>query len=132
MLNHLPFACEASALATEPPGPVVVEMTRMHIYTNTLGSVPTQCFLLSKYFTPTLFFFLSVFHFIFCLSPFFPFVLLTSPFFFPLDSFPFFFYFPSFLFLCLLFTSYVRPIICNLRPLLNMEGHIVLALRKLI
>ena len=54
-------------------------------YTNALGSVPTQYFLLFKYLIPTLFsfFFLSVFHSIFFpLSyPFFPFVLLTSPFF---------------------------------------------------
>ena len=54
-LNHLPFACEASALTTEPPGPVVVEVTGMTIYTNNaLGSVPTQYFSFS-----------FVFHFIF-------------------------------------------------------------------
>ena len=63
--------CEASALITEPPGPVVVEVTRMPIYTNALGLVPTQYFLLSKYLIPTLFslFFLSVFHSIFFPPP---------------------------------------------------------------
>ena len=28
-IEPLPFACEASPLTTEPPGPVVVEVTRM-------------------------------------------------------------------------------------------------------
>ena len=32
-------ASEASALTTEPPGIVVVEVTRMPIYTNALGTV---------------------------------------------------------------------------------------------
>ena len=54
-IEPLPFACEAfclcaceaSALTTEPPGPVVVKVTRMPIYTNALGSVPTPSFCLN-------------------------------------------------------------------------------------
>ena len=99
-IETLPFACEASALTTEPPWPVVLEVTRMPIYNNALGSVPTQYFLLFKYLIPT-FFFLFPFCFSFYLLPpfllpFFPFVLLTSPFFF-LFSF-FFSFFSSYFF----------------------------------
>ena len=76
---------------------MVVEVTRIHIYINALGSVPTQYFLLFKYLIPTLFsfFFLSVFHSIFFPPsfPFFPFVLLTSPFFLL-----FYFFLPFFIF----------------------------------
>ena len=98
------FACEASALTTEPPGPVVVEVTRKPIYTNALGSVPTQYFILSKYFTPTLFsfFFLSAFHSIFfppLPSLLLPFVLLTFSFFFSLLFCSYFSFFSSFYFL---------------------------------
>ena len=106
------FACEASFCKL-----LLVEVTRMPIYTNTLGSVPTQYFLLSKYFSPSLFsfFFLSC-HSIFFPPPFLLFSL-TSPFFFLFSFFPFFFspfFLPifslrfappflfSFLFLCLL------------------------------
>ena len=92
----------------------------MHIYTNALGSVPTQYFLLFKYLIPTLFsfFFLSVFHSIFFppfLLPFFPFVLFTSPFFLLFFFFlPFFFFFfflfspPSFFPLLFLFASFLH------------------------
>ena len=97
---------------------MIVEVTRMPIYNNALGLVPTQYFLLFKYLIPTLF---SFFPFVFCFSfylppfllPFFTFVLLTSPFFFPSFFFLFFFFFFSlfypllflFLFLCLLFMN---------------------------
>ena len=49
----------------------ILEVTRMPIYTNALGSVPTQYFFLSEYLMPTLFsfFFLSVFHSIFFTLP---------------------------------------------------------------
>ena len=105
-IEPLPFACEANALTTEPPGPVVVEVTRMLIYTNALGSDSTQYLLLSKYFIPNSFFFLFPFCFVLSSSPtrpfllsFFPFVLLTSPLlflpiFFPFVFSHFFFSFP--------------------------------------
>ena len=114
---------------------MVVEVTRMPIYNNALNSVPTQYFLLFKYLIPTLFsfFFLSSI-FSPLLLPFFPFVLLTALFFFLhfffLPFFPFLFFpiiFPLrflFLFLCLVFTWYVRPTVCNVQPLLNMEGQL--------
>ena len=119
----------------------------MPTYTNVLGSVPTQYFLLFKYLIPTLFsfFFLSVFHSIFFppfLLPFFPFVLLTSPFFllfflFFLPIFPPIVFSPPFLFASFLLGMSDQTFECptkhlNVQPLLNMKGHIVLALRKLI
>ena len=45
-IEPLPFACEASALTTDHHDRWLVEVTRMPIYTNALGSVPTQYFLL--------------------------------------------------------------------------------------
>ena len=121
-LNHLPFACEASALTTEPLGLMVVEVTRMPIYTTALGSVPTQylnsptlfSFFFPFFFSPSLF--LS---FCFVDFTFLPFSFFSSYFFPP--------FFPLLFFLlCLLFNWYVRPMSGHL------EGRIVLALRKLI
>ena len=136
-LNHLLYACEASALTTEPPGPVLVEVTRMPIYTNALGQfpntvIPSSFFCLNTF--PQLFFFLFPFCFSFYLLPTsfcfvdFTFLLLFFPsFFLPIFCTSFFSFF-----LCLLFIWYVQPIIRNVRQLLNMQGHIVLALRNLI
>ena len=74
----------------------------MHIYTNALGSVPTQYFLLFKYFIPTLFsfFFLSVFHSIFFPPPPPPFLPFLSFCFVDISFFPslLFFFFLFFLF----------------------------------
>ena len=103
-IEPLPLACEASALSTEPSRPVVVEVTRMPIYTNALGSVPT---LLPVILDLNSFFFLSPFCFSFyLLPPFLPFVLLTSPFFFIFSSFFFFFSSSSPSFFALLFYSF--------------------------
>ena len=114
---------QASALTTEPSWQVLVEVTRMPIYNNALGSVPTQYFLLFKYLIPTLisFFFLSVFHSIFFPPSFslsfllFCWLLLFYLFFFLFFSFFSSYFsphrfFPSF-FICLLFTWYVWPTI---------------------
>ena len=132
-IEPLPFACEtfclcaceASALTTEPPGPVVVKVTRMPIAIYQCTGFSPNTFLLSKCLIPTLIFFLFPFCFSFYLLPpfllssfcFVDFTFLFSllffflfflPIFFPIVFSPLLF---SFLLLCLLFTWYVQPTI---------------------
>ena len=117
------------ALTTEPLGPVVVEVTRMpnipirwvhyqHSTSFCLNTFPQLfsflCFILSSSPPPSLFLSFCFVDFTFVLS-FLPIFFLPLSFFFPFSLPPFHLVCPT-----------------NHWPLLNMEGHIVLALRKLI
>ena len=111
-IEPLPFACEASAITTEPSWPVVVEVTRMPIYNNALGSVSTQYFLLFlNTWSQLLFLSFSFLFSFYLLPPFFSYCFVEFTFFL---FFFLFFFFSSYFFLhrlSLPFYSFFFPII---------------------